>query len=74
MIQERWSLMDRSEVGWTFHRYGEALISSLPSNALLLAHTDLDLNSVRYLRECEGMRPDITHLTFQVSIDHFTEL
>ena len=60
--------MNRSLSGWTVHRYGEALISSLPPNALLLAHTDLDLNSVRYLRECEGMRPDVTHLSFQVQL------
>ncbi len=61
----RWEGADRSQTGWTIHRYGEQLLSKIPENSLLVAHTDIDLNVVRYLRECEGLRPDITHLSFQ---------
>ena len=74
MVQSRYSTMDRSKTGWIMHTYGEAILESLPQNSLLLAHTDLDWNPTRYLRECEGTRqdyyakgrPDITHLNFQM--------
>lgn len=33
--------------GWTMHRYGESLLATLPTNALLISHTDLDWNTVR---------------------------
>lgn len=48
------------------HRYAAAALASLPPRSLLLAHTDLDWNPVRYLRHCEGLRPDVTHLSFQL--------
>ena len=42
-------------------------MSSLPAHSLLLSHTDLDWNPIRYLRECEGVRrDDVTHLSFQL--------
>ena len=66
ICSQRWHRLDRSDSGWIMHRYGQELLSSLPGNSLLLAHTDLDLNTARYLRECEGMRPDISHLSFQM--------
>ena len=66
VCNQRWEHMNRSHTGWIMHRYGYELLSSLPQNSLLLAHSDLDLNTVRYLRECEGMRPDISHLSFQM--------
>lgn len=33
--------------GLTMHRYGESLLATLPTNALLISHTDLDWNTVR---------------------------
>ena len=66
ICNQRWHRIDRSSSGWIMHRYGQELLSSLPQNSLLLAHTDLDLNAVRYLRECEGMRSDVSHLSFQM--------
>jgi len=67
-LQDAWHHGDqrRDGHGWTMHRYGEAMLASLPPNALLLTHTDLDWNTVRYLRSCEGLRPDITHLSVQL--------
>ena len=56
----------RDRHGWAMHSYGEAMLSVLPQGALLLSHTDLDWNTVRYLRSCEGRRKDLTHLSVQL--------
>ncbi|CAM9812280.1 unnamed protein product [Scytosiphon promiscuus] len=67
----RWDMLDsgawggRSH-GWTVHLYGQALLSALPEGALLLSHTDLDLNPARYLRVCENLRTDVTHISIQM--------
>eukprot|EP00750_Incisomonas_marina_P013886 INCI17561.3.p1 GENE.INCI17561.3~~INCI17561.3.p1 ORF type:complete len:685 (+),score=92.39 INCI17561.3:1325-3379(+) len=47
-------------------RYGRNLLELLPKDSLLLSHTDLNWNSVRYLQNCEGLRPDVVHLSFQL--------
>ena len=57
LLKSRWALMDKSSVGWTMHRYGEGLLMALPRGALLVSHTDLDLNTARYLQTCENTRP-----------------
>ena len=64
-LYTRLSLMDRSDALFS-STYGVTLLSSLPPNAILLSHTDLDWNTVRYLRECEHMRRDVTHLSAQL--------
>ena len=57
--------------------YGRSILNSLPRHAVLASHTDLDWNTVRYLKVCEGdiMREnnilvntydDITHVSFQL--------
>ena len=62
-----WADRDRSgEAGLAIHRHGAAILGSLPPGALLLAHSDLDWNPVRYLRACDGARPDVTHLSLQL--------
>jgi hypothetical protein len=66
MLRNRWAFLDRSRAGWAMDRYGNALLSVVPRDSMLVAHTDLDLNPVRYLRECEGLRADVTHLSFQL--------
>lgn len=66
LVQSRWFFLNRSNAGWTIERYGSALLSVIPKDSMLVAHTDLDLNPVRYLRECEGLRADVTHLSFQL--------
>jgi hypothetical protein len=48
------------------HHYGEEILASLPQGALLMSHTDLNWNSIRYLQTCEGMRLDVVHITFQL--------
>lgn len=41
------------------HAYGRAILTPLSPNAILLTRGDLVTNSVRYLQECEGLRPDV---------------
>jgi hypothetical protein len=50
----------------TVGRFGRALLGSLPPRSLLLSHTDLNYNAVRYLQACEGLRPDVVHLSLQL--------
>ncbi|CAN0290455.1 unnamed protein product [Discosporangium mesarthrocarpum] len=38
----------------------------MPKGALLLSHTDLNLNPARYLQVCEGTRQDVTHVSLQM--------
>jgi hypothetical protein len=42
------------------------VLDQLPPRSLLLSHTDLTWNPVRYLQTCEGQRPDVTHLSLQL--------
>ena len=55
VLQQRFPLMDRSQSGWVIHKYGESILANVPPDSLLLAHTDLDWNPVRYLLHCEGV-------------------
>ena len=57
---------DRSSAGWTLHKYAAAVLDSVPTNGVLLSHTDLDWNPVRYLRQCQNVRPDVVHLSLQM--------
>jgi len=67
IVSTRFSLMDRSRSGWVMHRYAQSALRSLPPKSLLLSHTDLDWNPMRYLRECEGERADdVVQLSFQL--------
>jgi biotin transporter BioY len=54
LLYHRVPLNNRSELGWIIHKYGEATLSVMPDQSLLLSHTDIDLNSIRYLRLCEN--------------------
>jgi hypothetical protein len=40
-------------------RYGRSYLAALPPNALLVGRGDLQTNTLRYLQECEGLRPDV---------------
>ena len=57
----------RSDIFWTMHDYGMSILETLPPQSLLLSHTDLDWNTVRYLQLCEGIRKhDVTHISLQL--------
>lgn len=62
----RFPVLNKSIDGNVIQLFGQNILDSLPKNAILLSHTDLDWNSVRYLRECENKRGDITHLSLQI--------
>ena len=66
LVVARLEQLDKSVLGDTMARYAEAVLSSVPPGGVLLAHTDLDWNPVRYARLCEGRRPDVTHLSLQM--------
>ena len=66
IIRGRYSTMDRSTTGSVLGQYATSTLDIIPIDALLLSHTDLDWNSVRYLQTCESKRPDVTHLSFQL--------
>ena len=65
LLRARFPVLDKSGEA-IMYAYAMGALESLPRDSLLLAHTDLDWNPMRYLRACEGVRPDITHLTFQI--------
>lgn len=83
IISIRYQLLDRSADGWIMHSYGDHILRSVSSSdpkgnerPLLLSHTDLDWNSVRYLTSCEksgefnpllgGLSEGVAHLNFQL--------
>lgn len=67
LLFQRIPMNNRSELGWIIHKYGEATLKLIPTDSLLLSHTDIDLNSIRYLRVCEGMTEKM-----QRNIHHFS--
>ncbi|GMH58119.1 hypothetical protein TL16_g02541 [Triparma laevis f. inornata] len=56
---------DRSDADFN-SVYGKAMLDSIDDGSLLLSHTDLDWNTVRYLRKCEGLKPNIVHVSAQL--------
>lgn len=64
ILSLKWS---RSDIFWMMHDYGTSILETLPPQSLLLSHTDLDWNTVRYLQVCEGIRKhDVTHISLQL--------
>jgi len=66
VVGGRFQEQDRSVGGWALHKYASAVLASVPADGVLLSHTDLDWNPVRYLRQCEHERPDVIHLSLQL--------
>ena len=60
-----WPALDFSAVA-VLATHGAAALAAVPEGGLLLSHTDLHWNPARYLRACEGARPDVTHLSLQL--------
>lgn len=50
---------NQSEWGWTMHRYAQVVLDSLPPHSLLLSHTDLNWNTIRYLQVKHERRSSI---------------
>ena len=50
---------DQSQ-NWLYHEFGERLLAPLEPNALLIAYGDLDFFVAAYMKECEGVRKDVS--------------
>ena len=48
------------------YSYADSIVSTLPRGSVLVSHSDINWNSVRYVLECESKRPDVIHLSFQI--------
>ena len=49
-----------------FDNYARSILESLPKESLLIINYDQQWTSVRYLQECEGVRPDVTSLNLSM--------
>ena len=58
--------LNRSGRGTAIHEYAESVLTTVGEGGVLLSHTDLDWNPVRYLQQCLGKRADVTHLSLQL--------
>ena len=43
--------------------YGNRVLNTLPENSILLVTEDLNNNAIKYVQECEGVRPDVSALS-----------
>ncbi|KAK1938203.1 Transmembrane protein 260 [Phytophthora citrophthora] len=50
----------------TIRSHGTSILDAVPRDGILLSYTDINWNSIRYLQICEGVRPDVTHLSLQL--------
>ncbi|KDO22096.1 hypothetical protein SPRG_12083 [Saprolegnia parasitica CBS 223.65] len=70
-LSAQYPTANHAKKGNVIAAYGNALLDTLPPNAILLSYTDINWNSVRYLQECEQKRPDVMHLNFQLMPYHW---
>lgn len=81
ILTERWDVLnhnhweDRHDPAKSYdyfiHQYANLTWQTIPNHSLLLAHTDLDWNPIRYLRTCsskdsEFVMKNVTHMSFQL--------
>ncbi|KAM9381289.1 protein O-mannosyl-transferase TMEM260 [Phaethornis superciliosus] len=58
-IWANYSTCDQSN-NYVVDKFAKNLLSSMPTDAVVLLRGDLPGNALRYLHYCEGMRPDLT--------------
>ncbi|XP_010181128.1 PREDICTED: transmembrane protein 260 [Mesitornis unicolor] len=58
-IWANYSTCDQSN-NYVVDKFARSLLSSMPTDAMVLLRGDLPGNALRYVHYCEGMRPDIT--------------
>jgi hypothetical protein len=46
--------------------YGERVLQTLPRDSILLITEDLNNNAIKYVQECEGVRPDVSSLSVRL--------
>eukprot|EP00478_Filoreta_tenera_P000982 GABV01000990.1.p1 GENE.GABV01000990.1~~GABV01000990.1.p1 ORF type:complete len:304 (-),score=65.81 GABV01000990.1:96-1007(-) len=64
LVVVHWDRVDHSST-WMFEEYGRAILDPLPQNATLLVNGDINNNAVKYLQQCEDVRPDVAILGVQ---------
>ena len=60
-----WQREDQNK-NWIIHRWGTAVLTALPNNALVLTKGDLWVNTIRYLQQVEGVRHDVCLLDLEL--------
>jgi len=60
-----WQREDQHK-NWIVHRWGEAILTTLPQNALVFTKGDLWVNTIRYLQQVEGIRRDVCLLDLEL--------
>uniref|UniRef100_A0A8D0BSJ1 Transmembrane protein 260 n=1 Tax=Salvator merianae TaxID=96440 RepID=A0A8D0BSJ1_SALMN len=69
-IYSNYSVCDQSR-NRVVGQFARNLLTSMPSDAIILLRGDLPGNSLRYLHYCEGMRPDITLVDQEMMTYHW---
>ena len=64
-VRTRLPLMSRRDAS-AIAAHGLGILDSVPDGALLMSHTDLDWNAVRYFRVCEGIKREVVHVSAQI--------
>jgi len=67
-FQKTYARVDQSD-NYYFDYYAKSIVENLPPNSLLIINYDQQWTSVRYLMECEGLRPDV--VTMNLSMMRF---
>jgi hypothetical protein len=49
-----------------FSNYAKSILNSLPEESLLIINYDQQWTSIRYLQECENLRPDVTSINLSM--------
>jgi hypothetical protein len=57
--------VDQSD-NYYFDYYAKSIVENLPPNSLLIINYDQQWTSVRYLMECEGLRPDVVTMNLSM--------
>ncbi|RYH20366.1 DUF2723 domain-containing protein [archaeon] len=68
LLRYQFPLSNKSHTGDILSKYAYSTMSVIQPYSLVLSHSDLDWNPMRYIRTCEGAFPDrnITHLSAQI--------
>lgn len=65
MYHQNYNVSDQSD-NQLFRKYAMSILETLPGNSLLLSNYDQQWTSIRYLQECEGVRPDVTSINLSM--------
>jgi len=63
--KQNYSISDQSDT-MHFRNYALSILDTLPMNSLFIINYDQQWTSIRYMQECEGVRPDITSVNLSM--------